>query len=310
MELIECLRRSGRDLNLDIRIVAGDHRPDLSAACKISDAAIQLPHCSAPEFIPQLLNACMDNDVGLLIPTIDTELPVLAKNRDQFSQAGVRLILSEIGVVEIARDKEMTCRILAAFGINTPVTASGDQYRSGVLRGIEKLIIKPRGGSSSVGIVIPRTRDEALHALANDSTAIVQEFWAGTEYTVNMFFDSSGNLRCAIPHRRIETRGGEVSKGCTEDVAVLRGAALKVASALPGARGPICFQAIVRNSGDYAVFEINARFGGGYPLAHHAGAMFTKWLLEEAAGIPCSARDEWRAGVTMLRYDASVFTEA
>jgi len=86
-------------------------------------------------------------------------------------------------------------------------------------------------------------------------------------------------------------------------------AARKIAAALPGARGPLCFQAIVREDGEYAVFEINARFGGGYPLAHRAGATFSKWLLEEAAGLSCSAHDDWKAGVTMLRYDAAVFLD-
>jgi carbamoyl-phosphate synthase large subunit len=42
-------------------------------------------------------------------------------------------------------------------------------------------------------------------------------------------------------------------------------------------------------------------------LAHHAGATFAKWLLEEASGRPSSAHDNWREGVVMLRYDAAVF---
>jgi carbamoyl-phosphate synthase large subunit len=62
-----------------------------------------------------------------------------------------------------------------------------------------------------------------------------------------------------------------------------------------------------RSDGAPALFEINARFGGGYPIAHHAGATFTKWLLEEAAGMPSSANNEWRSGVRMLRYDQAVF---
>ena len=57
----------------------------------------------------------------------------------------------------------------------------------------------------------------------------------------------------------------------------------------------------------FKVFEINARFGGGYPLAHRAGAPFSRWLLEEAAGRPGSAHNDWEEGVTMLRYDAAMF---
>ncbi|NDD70965.1 transcriptional regulator, partial [bacterium] len=56
-------------------------------------------------------------------------------------------------------------------------------------------------------------------------------------------------------------------------------------------------------------FEINARFGGGYPLADQAGAKFAQWILEELANLPSSANNEWREGVLMLRYDATVFTD-
>ena len=55
------------------------------------------------------------------------------------------------------------------------------------------------------------------------------------------------------------------------------------------------------------MFEVNARFGGVYPLAHRAGARFSQWLLEESLGLQCTANNDWRAGVTMLRYDDAVF---
>jgi carbamoyl-phosphate synthase large subunit len=158
-----------------------------------------------------------------------------------------------------------------------------------------------------MGIVRPRSPAELVGLPLDDY--LVQEMWDGAEYTVNLFFDQEGDLRCAVPHRRIEVRSGEVSKGRTERVPALMNAAHQLAAALPGARGPLCFQAIVRPDGSFAVFEINARFGGGYPLAHHAGATFTRWLLEEALCSPCTAHDNWREGVTMLRYDAAVFLD-
>ena len=78
-----------------------------------------------------------------------------------------------------------------------------------------------------------------------------------------------------------------------------------------GARGALCFpRAIVTDDETCAVFEINARFGGGYPLAHQAGARFTQWLVEEALGLPDTANDDWKSGVTMLRYDDAVFLDA
>ena len=79
---------------------------------------------------------------------------------------------------------------------------------------------------------------------------------------------------------------------------------------LKGARGPLCFQAIVRDDGTAAIFEINARFGGGYPLAHRAGAPFTKWLLEESVDLSSSAHNNWKEGIVMLRYDDAFYNES
>jgi carbamoyl-phosphate synthase large subunit len=80
-----------------------------------------------------------------------------------------------------------------------------------------------------------------------------------------------------------------------------------VAAALPGAQGVLCFQAIDDARRGPLVFEINARFGGGYPLADHAGGRFAESLLALVAGREEVASPDWRTDVTMLRYDAAVF---
>ena len=128
----------------------------------------------------------------------------------------------------------------------------------------------------------------------------------GPENTVNCYVDQAGVLRAAVPHRRIEVRDGEVSKGVTERRPELTAIAHQIVKAIPGLRGPFCFQVILTQSGP-KVFEINARFGGGYPLTHAAGATFTKWLIEEALNLPCTANDTWQDGLLMLRHDMSVF---
>ena len=63
----------------------------------------------------------------------------------------------------------------------------------------------------------------------------------------------------------------------------------------------------MRPDGSAGIFEVNARFGGGYPLAHEAGAHFTQWLLEEVAGLPSTASARWEEGGLLLRYDAAFF---
>jgi carbamoyl-phosphate synthase large subunit len=113
-----------------------------------------------------------------------------------------------------------------------------------------------------------------------------------------------------VPHLRCEARSGEVSKGITRKNPALLEVAWRLGSLMEGATGVLCFQAILPKQGPPMVFEINARFGGGYPLAHQAGACFTKWLLEEILELPSSINDSWQDGLMMLRYDAAIFTQS
>ncbi len=307
-QLMNCFRADAARLGLGLRVLAADAQPELSSACHSANLACQVPRCTDGGFIPALLEICRTNSVHLLVPTIDPELAVLSRHREEFIAVGTRVVVSDDTVVALANDKLTAMKRLQQAGIPTPATMTLDDY----LRNPDQLrwpvIAKPNSGSASVGIVRPRNRKE-LALLPPHPDMIVQEFVAGEEYTVNVFFDQDGHLRCAVPHRRIEVRHGEVAKGRTERMPQLLAAARKLEPCLRGAAGPLCFQAVVTPAGEFAVIEINARFGGGYPLAHRAGAHFSQWLLEEVTGQPCSAHDKWREGVTMLRYDSAVFLE-
>ena len=70
-----------------------------------------------------------------------------------------------------------------------------------------------------------------------------------------------------MPRMRIETRGGEVSKGrAVKDLKVMEKVA-EVVSALGAGPGVITAQLMVTKAGQMPSIEINPRFGGGAPLA-------------------------------------------
>jgi len=131
---------------------------------------------------------------------------------------------------------------------------------------------------------------------------------SGEEHTVDILIGRGGEVLCAVPRRRIEVRGGEVSKGVTVRNPAIEDVAVRLAGALPGAFGVINVQLFHDANGEIAVLEINARFGGGYPLSARAGANYPRWILESLCGLESTARsDQWQSGLTMLRYDAEVF---
>ena len=308
VELIQCFREDAARMGLRLRVVATDTNPTLSAACHAADVAVEVPHSSAPSFAASMLAVCREHEVNLVVPTIDAELPALAEAKASFAAAGVWLLVSSPSVVGLAADKFTTAMTLAALGVVTPRTLRLKDYQENPAALAWPVIIKPVSGSSSYGVVRPQTQAEAI-AVSDKQEMIAQEKWMGREYTVNVFFDVQSRVRCIVPHERIEVRAGEVSKGITRRMPALDDVAKKLSQALLGITGPMCFQSIVNNLGECAVFEINARFGGGYPLAHRAGARFTQWLLEDACGLPSSANNDWKEGVTMLRYDSTVFID-
>lgn len=307
VELLNCFRSDAVSLGMPLRVLAVDLSPAHSAACRTADLWFAVPRCGEPNYVPSLLELCRGQNVSLVVPTIDTELQVLADAREQFRAIGVTVAISAPEIVRMARNKFETAKFLRENGVAVPRTGWLEELLNDPDGWRWPVILKPAGGSSSKGIEVLRDPGalRRLPKLADDY--IAQEWWEGIEYTVNVYFDRSGRHRTSVPHRRIETRTGEVSKGTTERLPILMNIAERLGRALSGAFGALCFQAIVTSTGEAVVFEINARFGGGYPLAHAAGARFSRWLLEEVVGLPVSAHDQWKDGLTMLRYDAAVF---
>ena len=307
VELMNCFREAAAALGCDAKILAVDARPQLSSACHTADASFTVPLCSSDSFIPAVREICARERVDLLIPTIDPELAPFAKARADFAAAGTQVSISNPGVIAIARDKLETSRFFKRAGCHAPQTAL---LRDVLAQGSAwqfPVIAKPIDGSSSAGFQVVPSLFALRELRTNPDRTVVQSQILGAEYTVNLFFDDTG-LRCAIPHRRIETRAGEVAKARTERVAALISAARQVGNAVAGeALGPLCFQAIVPENGVPHLIELNARFGGGYPLAQRAGANFARWILEAHLGRPSTASDQWQEDITMLRYDAAFF---
>lgn len=304
--LIECFRRGADRLGIDLRIIACDLSPDLSAACQVADAAYTVPSCESAEFAGTMLDIARRAEAHLVVPTIDPELLPLSAISARFADFGCRVHVSPPEVLDVVRDKAITMAVLDRAGVPVPRTGSFEEVRDAPDDWNWPLFLKPNAGSASRLISIVRHPRDLPREISEPM--ILQEFLDGPEYTVNAFIDASGDLRSAVTHRRIRVRAGEVEKGMTERHARHADIARGIARALPGARGAFCFQIIADRIGGPKVIEINARFGGGYPLIDHAGATYAQWLLEEVAGLPSSAHDDWRDGVLMLRYDAAVYS--
>ena len=307
VSLIRHFFRAHRELHLDGRICSAD-ASDRSPAFHIADASFLVPRVDTAGYIPRLLEICSQERIRIVIPLIDTELKVLAENRHCFAAIGAQVMVSDPGVIAIGMHKTETHAFFKSNNIDTPAVYSAEDIEHSRYR--LPLMVKPNDGSASK-MVFKAETDEQLkffrHYVPN---AIVQEFIEGDEYTLDVFVDLNGRVRCVVPRLRIEVRAGEVSKGLIVKNDRIIGIGRKVVESLPGARGCITLQCIVSRQGLIKMVEINPRFGGGAPLTIEAGADMPKWVLQMVMGQEIGdVEHAYRDGLMMLRYDDAIFVQ-
>jgi carbamoyl-phosphate synthase large subunit len=298
----DALRGSGRVFTIDCSGTA--------PAARYADASWLVPQCTSPEFVTDVLSLCVREKVGLVIPTIDPELPIYAAAAARFQSSGTTVCISSAEAVNIGADKIATNAWLIDNGFPTVRQSSPKEVLRSKSSWTLPVIAKPRAGSASIGVrLIDNWNDLELLA-ATDSGYVVEQRAVGREFTINAYVNHDGQCVCVVPHWRVEVRAGEVSKGVTTKDPRLMSLGRRISEALPGARGPLNIQCFMDAAGEIRVFEINTRFGGGYPLAHNAGATFTSWILDELAGRTLSWFDNWQDNLAMLRYDDAVYLPA
>lgn len=277
-----------------------------AAAVQDADRFELVPPCSSENFLPRLMEICERENVRVLVPTIDTELPMLAEARADFVARGTTINISAPETIAIAYDKHATHAWLTEHDLPTVEQARAGEIESGESALEFPLIVKPARGSSAVGVARVENLDQLRHACQGDFVA--QSIARGVEYTVDVLINREGHCAAAIPRRRLEVRAGEVSKGLTVRNTAVERLAQRVAEALPGAYGVLNVQIFHDEISDVcSVIEINPRYGGGFPLTWQAGGLLPIWFLEEVLDMPSSCCDAWRDGLVMLRYDDAVF---
>ncbi|MFD1359130.1 ATP-grasp domain-containing protein [Fictibacillus halophilus] len=307
VSLINMFRDYFIDKSMTGKIITADNKNNAPTTF-FSDRHYIVSRVTDSKYLNELINICKKENIKLLIPLIDTELTILSKNRKIFEELGVKVLVSSNQLNEIAYDKIETYKFFSENNIITPKVYSDEELNNNDFR--FPLLIKPRNGSSSIGVTKVNNLNELLFFKNYIQNAMVQEFVKGEEYTIDVMVDIQGNIKTIVPRLRIETRAGEVSKGVTRKDSSIINAVEDVMKKLPGAVGCITLQCFKKEDGEITFIEINPRFGGGVPLAIKAGANFPKWTIDLIDETVFNKTDlSWQEGLTMLRYDEAVFTE-
>jgi carbamoyl-phosphate synthase large subunit len=306
VSLLNSFRRAAKQLGLNVTFFGTDAN-NLSSALHLCDRKYTVKPITHPGYLKELLAFVRKNRIDLLIPTIDSNLLLFAKNGKKFARLGCQVLISSPGVIDICRDKRETYRFLTKNGFDTPEVITP---RAALAKKSLKYprFLKPWDGSASRHTTMVRNHSELAFYSKRVPNCIVQEFIRGTEYTCDVFVGADMKVHCVVPRKRIEVRAGEVSKSQIVKNKYIMKRTAELVETLGAGPGVITIQLILDLDKKIHFIEINPRFGGGAPLSIKAGANFPKWILQELVGQkPDIKLDGFEDNLIMLRYDAEVW---
>ncbi len=305
VELVNCFKAARDRLKIDGDIVACDCS-NLAPALYFADVRCQVPRISDNDgYVSSIIKICKEHRIALIVPTIDTELLLLAKRREEIEQAtDARVLISDLDVIKVCRDKTNTQRWLEDHGFLVPKMIKDEDIESGNVS--YPVFIKPLDGSSSINAFKADNKDEidTFRELIGEGQYIIQDFMEGTEYTVDCFSDFDSRIVTIVPRIRIATRSGEIAKGrIVRDVAIIEDVKRLLTELRP--IGHITIQCMRTDSG-LEYIEINPRFGGGAPMSIMAGADSCENLYRLLMGQRLNYTENFRDNLTFLRFDSSI----
>jgi len=288
----------------DAKVFTTDMNPRFAPAAYVSDGCFEVPQCTSDDYVETLLALCMEQGIGMIVPTIDTELAILSANKESFTKQGIFVSVSNYDFIMMCRDKRNTGEFFEKHGIRVPKAI--DKYHPTF-----PLFAKPYDGSLSTNLHYIKNADELTKEILEDPKLLFMEYIdkeVYKEYTVDMYYGKDHKVKCIVPRERIKIRAGEINKGLTEKEPLTKYLYDRLET-IKGCVGCICIQVFLDSKTcDVVGIEINPRFGGGYPQTYAVGGNYPELLIREYfLGEKVAYFDDWKDHLLMLRYDDAVY---
>lgn len=275
VELVNEFKKARDKTGLKGKVITCDIS-NTAPAMKFADISVIVPRLNDSRYLEKLIEIIKVNNVKLVVPTIDTELQLLADNKEKIeNETGAKVLISDSEVINICDNKINSYKYFINNGFSAPriITDSDIEVGNYIL----PLFIKPKNGSSSINAYKIATTKELEFFRNYIEEPIIQEFVEGIEYTVDAFIGFDGSIISIVPRKRLQVRGGEILKGEIDlNLDIINNVEKLIKKLKP--IGHITLQGFLCKNGEFKYIEINPRFGGGAPMSIKAGANSCEWL--------------------------------
>ncbi len=208
VSLVRSFQKELKKIDLNAKVYASDAIPELSAACQVADNYFTVPKLDQPHYMDTLIDLCKANQIKLIIPTIDTELLQLSKNKLALEKEGINVVISSVDFISKCRDKRVIHEFFESHNVSVAKEYDKKNYKL-------PLFIKPIDGSRSVDTYLIRHKDELTDYHFNNDKLMFLEYLDHEnyeEFTCDLYYNKDHKLKCVVPRKRIEVRDGEVYK--------------------------------------------------------------------------------------------------
>lgn len=306
VSLVRSFQNEISKINKEGKVYTVDLNPILAPACHVSDGYKSVPRVTDSTYLNKLLEICLQWNVKIIVPTIDTELQVLSNNINFFLKQGIIPIVSSSEFISACRDKRIINKFFTERGIEIPTPMSKDNYTF-------PFFIKPYDGSLSKDIFLIKSEEDLTEYHFSNLKLMFMEYINPKEfdeYTVDCYYNRHNTLTCAVPRKRMFVRAGEINKGVTHKNEIVSYLKQRL-NHIPGAIGCLTMQFFFNQKTKRMIgIEINSRFGGGFPLSYLAGANYPGWLIKEYMyNENIEYFEDWEENLLMLRYDDEILVK-
>ena len=272
------------------------------------DAGYLLPYPSAGEeaFMARLENIQQREQIDILIPCLDAELPGFIRAEAQINQLGIRTFLPAADQLKL-RNKDKLPELAAHAGLHCPRIVS--VTRSDFFDDCQEddwhfpLVVKGLFYDARIVYTIEQAK-QAFRAIAAEwgFPVLVQAFVKGQEYNLTALGDGQGRMLSAVMMKKMAlTDKGKAWAGVTIDDPVLYQASERLINRINW-RGPLEVEVLKDHNGRYQLLEINPRFPAWIYLSHGAGRNSPAALVKLMQGYPQDPDAALNTGIMFIRY--------
>ncbi|MBL4935018.1 ATP-grasp domain-containing protein [Clostridium sp. YIM B02515] len=249
---------------LPVEIIAIDTNP-YSLGLFFADKSFIAPRAADEEnYYMFIKNLCIDHQIKAIFIGSTAELPFYSRNRESLEASTRSMVfVNSPEVLELCTDKWLTMCHLSRCGFQIPATIRYPEDAGMLSSFIESagfpLIVKPRFGRGSVGVVLAKDKEQLLESIKGKESLLIQEYITDEEqeFTVGICINQKGKVISKIALRRYLQEGVSIA-AVSDSYHDITDYCAVVASTL-GAYGAINIQLRLKDDKP-VIFEINPRF--------------------------------------------------